>query len=73
MATAAILKKVNITKPHTHCGHGFCIFLLQNIHPTPRYMNLKKIVNFSSYQGNGSHFENGTYSKSTYSWRLWFL
>jgi hypothetical protein len=41
MAMAAILEMVNIAEACTHCGHGFCIFLLQNIHPTPRSIKLK--------------------------------
>jgi hypothetical protein len=28
MAMAAILKKVNIAKAPTHCGHGFCNFFV---------------------------------------------
>jgi hypothetical protein len=39
MATTAILEKVNIAEASTHCGHGFCKVLLQNIHSSPR--NLK--------------------------------
>jgi hypothetical protein len=73
MATAAILEKVNIAKAHTHCGHGFCIFLSQNIYRTQRYMKLKIFAYFCGYHGNGSHFEEGKHSKSIYSWRLSFL
>jgi hypothetical protein len=73
MATAAILEKVNIAEAPTHCSHGFCIIVLQIIHPTPRYTKLKIFAYFCSYYGNGSHFEESKYSKITYSWRLSFL
>jgi hypothetical protein len=73
MATAAMLEKVNIAGAPTHCGHGFCKFLLRNIHSSPRNVKLKMLAYFCGYHGNGSHFEKGKYSESTCSWRLLFL
>jgi hypothetical protein len=46
IATAAILEKLNIAGAPTHCGHGFCNFLLQNIHPSPRNIKLKMFAYF---------------------------
>jgi hypothetical protein len=73
MATAAILEKVNIAEASAHCCHGFCKVLLQNIHSSSRNMKYKSLAYFCGYHWNGSHFEKGKYSKSTYSWRLSFL
>jgi hypothetical protein len=69
MATAAMLEKVNIAGAPTHCGHGFCKFLLRNIH-SPKNVKLKMFAYFCGYHG---HVEKGKYSKSTCSWRLLFL
>ena len=70
MATAAILKEVDIAKAFTHVGYRFCKVSLQKDQPSLRYMKLKMFVYFCGYHGNGSHFEKSEYSKSAYSLML---
>jgi hypothetical protein len=56
MATAAILKKVNIPKALTHEGYRFCKVSLQKDQPCLRKMKLKNCTHFCRFHGNGSHF-----------------
>jgi hypothetical protein len=57
MATAAILKKVNILKELPHGGCHYCEVSLPKVQPSLRKMKLKKCKQCCGYHGNGSHFE----------------
>jgi hypothetical protein len=53
MATADILKKVNIPKALIHRGYHFCEVSLQKDPPSLRKMKLKNCAHFCDYHGTG--------------------